>query len=82
MWDIGIGIPKILVRIANRDDPGQTASSEAGVLCLFKPFPQATNVLNYRTFTVMFHVYKVFSASVERSRTLGSSTLTHINAMK
>ena len=32
------GIHKILFRIANRDDPGQTASAEVGLLCSSRPF--------------------------------------------
>ena len=46
----------MLVRIANRDDPDQTASSEAvmkqsdlGLLCLSRPFKQTTCVLKFRT---------------------------------
>ena len=49
------GIHKMLVRIANREDPDQTASAEAvclGLRCLRMPFRQATDVLNFRTVTV------------------------------
>ena len=51
------GIHKLLVRIANREDPDQTASfemkqSDLGLTCLSMPFWQATNVQTFRTFTV------------------------------
>ena len=42
------GLPKILVRISNREDPDQTASSEAvwqsdlGLHCMSRPFWQAS----------------------------------------
>ena len=48
-------INKMLVRIANREDPDQTASSEAawyGSALLPRPFCQATSVRNFRTSTV------------------------------
>ena len=47
----------MLVRIANKEDPDQTASSEAvflqkqsdlGILCLSRHFCQATYVPNFR----------------------------------
>ena len=41
------GIHKMLVRIANREDPDQTASLDAawsGSLCLSRPFRLATSV--------------------------------------
>ena len=42
---IRAGIHKMLVRIANREDPDQTAASEAvGLYCLFRPFWQAISV--------------------------------------
>ena len=50
------GIHKFLVRIANREDLDQTASTEAvrpGLPCLPKSFWQATSVQNFRTFTVI-----------------------------
>ena len=31
-------------RIANREDPDQTASEDLGLHCLFSPFGQETNV--------------------------------------
>ena len=50
------GIHKILVRIANREDPDQTASSEAvlsgSALFVSRHFWQATSVRIFRTFTV------------------------------
>ena len=39
------GINKMLVRMANREDPDQTA-------CLSRTFKQVTSVQNFRTFTV------------------------------
>ena len=45
----------MFVRIANREDPDQTASSEAvrsGLHCLSRPSWQATSIRNFRTFTV------------------------------
>ena len=46
---------KMLVRIANREDPDKTASSEAGsgLHCLSRPFWQATSVQKFRIFTVV-----------------------------
>ena len=43
----------MLARIANREDPDQTASSALGLPCLSRPFWQATSVRNFRTFTVL-----------------------------
>ena len=42
---------KMFVRIANREDPDQTASesSDLDLLCLSRPFWQATSVWNLRT---------------------------------
>ena len=37
-------------RIANREDPDQTATSGLG--CLSRPFCQATSVQNFRSFTI------------------------------
>ena len=45
-------IAKMLVRIANREDPDQTASSYLGLHCLFKPFWQVISVQNFRTVTI------------------------------
>ena len=56
MLVIRIGIHKMLVRIANRKDPDQTASEEAvwsGLHCLSRHFWQATSVRNFRTFTIV-----------------------------
>ena len=44
----------MLVRITNREDPDQTASSDLGLPCLSRPFWQATSVRNFRTFTASF----------------------------
>ena len=41
-------IQNILARIANREDPDQTASLD----CLFRSFWQAASVQDFRTFTV------------------------------
>ena len=40
------GIHKTFIRIANREDP------DLGLLCLSRPFWQATSVRNFRTFAV------------------------------
>ena len=42
----------MLLRIANRENPDQTASSDLGLHCLSSPFWQANSVSNFRTFTV------------------------------
>ena len=54
----------MLVRTANKEDPNQTASSEAvllgsaqkqsywGLLCLSRPYLDEAHVQNFRTFTV------------------------------
>ena len=44
------GIHKMLVRIANREDPGQTASDH-----LSRPFWWATSVQNFRTYRKCMH---------------------------
>ena len=41
----------MLVRMANKVDPDQTAS-DLGLPCLSRLFKQATNVQNFRTFTL------------------------------
>ena len=51
MLVIKAGICKMLVRIANREDPDQTASSDLGLLFLFRPFKQKIIVRNFSTFT-------------------------------
>ena len=38
MWVIRVKINKIFVRIANREDSDQTASSDLGLHCLSRPF--------------------------------------------
>ena len=45
------GIHKMLARIANSKGPDQTAS-DLGLCCLSRPFWQANNAQNFRTFTV------------------------------
>ena len=42
----------MLIRIANREDPVQTASSDLGLHCLSRPFWQAASIRNFITFTV------------------------------
>ena len=49
------GIHKMPVRIANKEDPDQTASqkqSDLGLPCLSWPFWQITSVPNFRIFAV------------------------------
>ena len=41
---IKVGIHKMLVRIANKVYPHQTASSDLGLCCLSRPFWQSTSV--------------------------------------
>ena len=41
----------MLVRMANKVDPDQTAS-DLGLPCLSRPFKQATNARNFKTFTI------------------------------
>ena len=45
------GIHRMFVRIANREDPDQTAS-DLGLSCLSRFFLLASSVRNFRTFTV------------------------------
>ena len=45
------GIHKMLIRIANREDPDQK-QSDLGLCCLSRPFWQETSVRNFRTFTI------------------------------
>ena len=55
MLVIRAGIYKVLVRIANREDPDQTASQKqynGGLHCLSRPFWQATSVRNFRASTI------------------------------
>ena len=51
----------MLVRIANREDSDQTASSEAdlGLHCLSRHFLEVTSAQNFRTFTVS-HLERIF----------------------
>ena len=56
MLVFGARIHKFLVRVANREDPDQTASSEKqsdlGLPYLSEPFLQVASVRNFRTFTI------------------------------
>ena len=58
MLFFGAGIHRFLVRVANREDPYQTASGQTGldVPFLSRPFSQTTSVQNFRTFTVVGHL--------------------------
>ena len=47
--DFRAGIHKMLVRIANRNDPDQT---NLGLHCLCMPFWQTTSVRNFRMFII------------------------------
>ena len=49
---IRAGINKMLVRIANREDPDQT-QSDLGLHCLSRPFWLATSVQKFRASTVL-----------------------------
>ena len=51
---IRAGIKKMLVRIANREEPDLTVSSDLGLPCLPRPFYKATSVGNFRTYTVNY----------------------------
>ena len=56
----------MLVRIANREDPDQTAFEEAvssGSACLSRPFWQATSVLNFGTASISLSVTALFVLS-------------------
>ena len=48
---IKASIQKMLFRMANMEDPDQTASLDLGLLCLSRPLWQASSVRNFRTFT-------------------------------
>ena len=57
MLVIRVGIYKMLVRIANREDPDQTRlllqkQSNLGLPYLSRPFWQAASVQNFRIFTI------------------------------
>ena len=64
MLVIRAGIHKMHVRIANRDGPDPTASSEAdqGLHCLSRHFKQAPSVQNFRTSTV--HLIKLQTSDI------------------
>ena len=57
MLAIRAGNNKMRVRIANREDPDQTASSKAvcdlGLPCLSALFWQVTHIRNFTTFTML-----------------------------
>ena len=42
----------MLVRLAKREDPDQTASPDLGLPCLSRPFLQAFRDQNFKTFTI------------------------------
>ena len=46
---IRAGIHKMLLKIANKEDPDQPASSDLGLHCLSRHLRQATHVRNFRT---------------------------------
>ena len=49
---IKCGLSKMLLRIANRENSNQIASSDLGLLCLLKPFWREVSIPNFRTFTL------------------------------
>ena len=57
-------IHKMLVRIENREDPGQTAS-DLSLHCLSRPLWQSTSVWNFRTITIKAHFGMEYSAGAE-----------------
>ena len=61
------GIHKMLVRIANREEPDQTASLKAdlGLPCRSRPFGQAASIQNFRT----FNIYKQIATYLPVSKT-------------
>ena len=74
MLVIKAGIHKMLVRIANREDPDQTASSElsssliwACTVCLGLFF-KATSVRNLRTFSVFAADFDLYSGLGKNAR--------------
>ena len=78
MWASRAGIQKMLVSIANREDPDQTASSEAvlsGSSLFLKLFWQATSVRNFRTSPVTRYNSLPFVEAV--SITLWTITAAH-----
>ena len=54
MLVVKAGRHKILIRIANKEGPDQTASSESGTALFGQPFLRETSVLNFRTSTARF----------------------------
>ena len=65
MLVIKAGNSKMLARIANGEDPDQTASKEAvgSGSALLRPFWQATSVQKFTTYTVGFHTFYTCSSS-------------------
>ena len=43
----------MIIKIANRENPDQTSSSEAGLYCLSRPFLKETSGRNFNTFTIL-----------------------------
>ena len=66
------GIHKMLVRIANREDPDQTAS-DPGLRCLPMPLWQATSVRNFKTFAVLSY-FQGSNMSVEQDKLVSHSS--------
>ena len=66
----------MLVRIGNKEDPDQTASdlirllfqkqSDLGLLCLFRPFWQASGFQNFTTSTVLY--FLIINIQAERPK--------------
>ena len=58
----------MLVGIANREDPDQTASSirksDLDLHCLSRPFWQPTSAGNFRTFVVVITLYTCMQLSI------------------
>ena len=64
---IKAGVHKMLVQIANREDPDRLLlqkQSDLGLRCLSSPLWQATSVRNFRTFTNVFYIFQPVSSMV------------------
>ena len=73
MMVIRAGILKLFIRIASREYPGQTASSDLGLPCLNRPFWQATSVRNFRTLTIIKNLYfsnKTYDVGTQKNHLL------------
>ena len=69
-------IHKMLIRIANRTDPYQTASSDQGLHCFSMPFWSASSVQNFRTTRNVPYVHLRLDSILELCQTfLIESTL-------